>query len=110
MNTPAVTMVAADKGADRRGAFHGVRQPDIEWYLRRFAGGADKEQQADERDHAHLSTEQADALRRCWRGSGLEHFSVVQSTEGYKDEHHAQHEPEVSHAVHYKCLDAGIGR
>ncbi len=35
-----------DQGADRRGAFHGVRQPDVERKLRRFAGRAHEQQQA----------------------------------------------------------------
>src|SRR4029077_2451291 len=33
-----------DEGADGRGAFHGVRKPDVERNLRGFAHGADEEQ------------------------------------------------------------------
>ena len=36
-----------DQGADGRGAFHGVRQPNIERKLRGLAGGADEEEQRD---------------------------------------------------------------
>ena len=36
-----------DQRADRRGAFHGVRQPDVQRNLRGFSGGADEKQQRD---------------------------------------------------------------
>ena len=39
--------------AHRRGAGHGVRQPDIERDLGRLAGRADKEEQADHRHRRH---------------------------------------------------------
>ena len=35
-----------DQGGDRRGAFHGVGQPDVERKLRRLAAGADEQQQS----------------------------------------------------------------
>ena len=38
-----------DQRANRRGAFHGIRQPDVEWKLCRFASGAGKQQQRDGR-------------------------------------------------------------
>ena len=38
-----------DQRADRRRAFHRVRQPDVKRKLRRFAGGAHEEQQARDR-------------------------------------------------------------
>ena len=41
-----------DESRDGRRALHGVGQPDIQWNLRRLAGGADEEQQRDERQHA----------------------------------------------------------
>jgi len=34
-----------DQRRDRRGTFHGVRQPDIQRNLRRFSGGAEEHQQ-----------------------------------------------------------------
>ena len=43
-----------DQRGDRRGAFHGVRQPDVQRELRRFAGGADEEQQRDGAQHAEM--------------------------------------------------------
>ena len=36
-----------DQGGDRRGAFHGVGQPDVERKLRGFAGGADEQAERD---------------------------------------------------------------
>ena len=36
-----------DQCGDRRGAFHRVRQPDVERNLRGFAGGADHQQEGD---------------------------------------------------------------
>ena len=44
-----------DQRADRRGAFHGVRQPDVERELRGFADGADEEQQANRGEDADLA-------------------------------------------------------
>ena len=44
-----------DEGRDRRRAFHGVRQPDVERNLRRLAGGADEEQQRRERQRCRTS-------------------------------------------------------
>ncbi len=41
-----------DERGDRRRAFHRVRQPDIQRNLRRLAGGADEEQQRDDRQRA----------------------------------------------------------
>ena len=44
-----------DQSADGRGAFHRIRQPDIERKLRGFAGGAHKEQQTGNRQRSELS-------------------------------------------------------
>ena len=41
-----------DQRGDRRRAFHRVGQPDVERNLRRLAGGADEQQQRDERQRA----------------------------------------------------------
>ncbi len=53
-----------DQRADWRGAFHGVRQPDVERNLRRLACGAGKQQQRDRGQHAvaAVSTGIAEAL------------------------------------------------
>ncbi len=40
-----------DQRADRRGAFHRVRQPDVQRNLRGFSGRADKQQQRNGRHH-----------------------------------------------------------
>ncbi len=99
-----------DQRADRCRAFHGVRQPHVERELGGFSGGADKKQQADERDDAHFDTEQIDGLGRGGRGHRLEQIGEVQGPEGHEDEHHAQDEPEITYPVHHKGLDAGVGR
>ena len=41
-----------DQGGNRRGAFHGVRQPDVQRELRRLARGADEQQQRHRAQHA----------------------------------------------------------
>ena len=53
-----------DQRADRRGAFHGVRQPDVQRNLRRLAGGADEQQQRDGRQHAVAHLKAAGLQRR----------------------------------------------
>ena len=44
-----------DERGDRRGAFHGVGQPDVERDLRGLAGGADEQQQADGGEEAAVA-------------------------------------------------------
>ncbi len=41
-----------DQGADRRRAFHGVGQPDVERHLRRFPHRSNEQQNADGREYS----------------------------------------------------------
>ena len=43
-----------DERGNRRGAFHGVGQPDVERNLRGFAGGAEDEEERDRSEEAAL--------------------------------------------------------
>ncbi len=52
-----------DERGDRRGAFHGVGEPDVERDLRGLAGGSDDEQKSDGGEEAALPLRM---LRR-WR-------------------------------------------
>ena len=52
-----------DERGDRRGAFHGVGQPDVERKLRAFAGSADQQAEADDgEDAACANRERAASL------------------------------------------------
>ena len=70
MKTPAVTMVAAwMRRGDRRGAFHGIGQPDMERELRGLADCAGKQQEADQRHDGDVpcSAERAEHVHRSRR-------------------------------------------
>ena len=87
-----------DERGHRRGAGHGVRQPDIERDLRGFAGGADEQQQADGQGNGRF--QQVDI--------GLER-KVVKSlrANGPEQKGHAEDEAEVADAVDDEGLVAG---
>ena len=81
-----------DQGADRRGAFHGVRQPDVERNLRGLSRGADEEQNADGGNHAAAHWKVAAA--RSFRDG-----TKVQRPERHHHDHHAQQERRVTNAI-----------
>ena len=88
-----------DQRGDRRGAGHGVRQPDVQRNLRGLAAGADQQQQAD---------------RGQRRASGLPAAcgkTVAKSSEPklHDDQEHRQRKAEIADAVHDERLVAGVG-
>src|SRR6266404_5037812 len=80
--------------ADRCGAFHGVRQPDIEGKLRRFTASAHEEQQARDGDGAELAHRIGGQ-----RGGFAEQRNEIERAEGFEEQEHAEHEAEVADAV-----------
>ncbi len=93
-----------DERADRRWAFHGVRQPDVEWELRRLTAGAHKEEQACDGECAQL------AHRFCWPVSSLvKERNEIQRPKGAEEQEHPQHETEVTNAIDDESLLASVG-
>ena len=88
-----------DQSGHRRGAFHGVRQPDIQRNLRRFSGSAQQHQQRDGSQHFHR------LARR-----GLENLREIQRAEGNHDQEHRERKTEVADAVDDESLVARVGR
>ncbi len=93
-----------DQGADRCGALHGVGQPDIERDLCRLAGGADKEQQGHEGDHAGAGG----------NGAGLagqhHHLGKIKGAEDKEDQEGAEDEAHVTDTVDHEGLHPRLGR
>ena len=87
-----------DQGGDRRGAFHGVRQPDVERDLRGFAGGAEDQQQRDGGE------ESAAARSGCCGACLAEDVGEVERAEVRDQQEHAEQEAEVADAVDVKAF------
>ncbi len=87
-----------DQRGDGRGAGHGVGQPGVERNLRRFAGRAHQQQQADQRQRGLRSA------RRL-----MEHRAEIERAELLEDEEHRQRESEIADAVDDERLVAGVG-
>ncbi len=95
-----------NQGADRRGAFHGVREPDVKRELRGFAAGSHEEQQARDGERA----ENAPALMRPVLGRDFfEKLREVQGLESLEQQKHAKHEAEIADAVDDKGFFARVG-
>ncbi len=93
MYTPAVTMVAAWISArHRRWTFHRIRQPYIQWKLRRFPAGAHEQQQRSCRNDRIPNGEVAGARR------GI-HVHIAQRSHVPSNEKHSQQESCVANAV-----------
>ena len=90
-----------DQRADRRRAFHGVRQPDVERNLRRLAGGADKQEQSDRRHHRRAYVKVA-------RGNGRANLVEIDRAKRYERQKQSQNKSGVAHAVDDKRLLARI--
>ncbi len=94
-----------DQRADGRRAGHGVRQPDVQRDLRRLAGGAHEQQQADgggrRGQHAGVGLQRAEAEQALARRQVRQHGDAQQ--EG------ADQEAEVADAVDHEGLLAGGG-
>ena len=88
-----------NQGADRRRPFHGVGQPHVQRNLRRFAHGADEQQQGDRR---------GDVGGDLVVGGRRKHIVVRQGAGGPKNQRHRQDEPGVTDAVDDEGFLAGI--
>ena len=99
-----------DQGGDRGRAFHRVGQPGMQPDLRRFAHGADEQQDAQRVHRVEMHAEERD--RRpdlAWHGGedGVEHHRV----EHQEGAHDAQREAEIADPVDHERLDrGGVGR
>src|SRR5439155_1356083 len=78
--------------------------PDVKRNLRALAGSADKQQQADQRQHAELR--RLDRKRRRRVRDGAE----VERAEGVVNEEHAKDKSPVAHPVDDERFHAGVGR
>ena len=90
-----------DQRGDRRGAFHGVRQPDVERDLRGLAGGAEDQQKRDGGEEA--------AVPLGMRVDGVEDVREVERAEVRDEQEHREQEAEVADAVDDEGLLAGVG-
>ena len=92
-----------DQGADRCGALHGIRKPDVERDLRRFPCGAHKEQEG---DGCH-------GCRIEFIGVGKDLGEIEGPdpvfSQACKEEKHSKEKPEVAHPVDDKGLLPCIG-
>ena len=95
---------------DRRGTFHGVRQPHMERHLRRFAHRSQEQQQADHGQRRDLppapdGTQEIDGFPGEIGGLG-KNMAIFQRPEGQPHQQHPQQKPEISHPID----DEGLGR
>src|SRR5262249_47583416 len=86
---------------DRRGAFHGVGQPDVERDLGGLTGGSEDEQESDAGEEASLPL---GMLRDRGEDGG-----EVKRAEVRDEEEHREEEAEVADAVDDEGLLAGVG-
>jgi hypothetical protein len=91
-----------DQRGDRRRAFHGVGQPDVERNLSRLPRRADKQQQRDQR-HRAKGRFRADA------GGGAGDLLEIERGEALEDGEHAEDESEVANPIDDERFLAGVG-
>ncbi len=89
-----------DQRGDRCGAFHSIGQPDIERNLRALAGGAEKQAQSNDRQHATLP-----GRVHCEVGADL---AEGQGAEVTQQQEHGNEEAEVTDTVDDEGLLACI--
>ena len=89
------------QGADRRRAFHGVRQPHLERHLGALAGGAGEEA---EREQRQRRAAEAPAMASCWIVVNIERTRLG------VDEEDRQQEAEVAQARDEEGLLGGSSR
>ena len=91
-----------NKRGDWRGAFHGVRQPDVEGKLRALAGRAEQQAKRDDGENA--------ALPGRIRGEFCGDLAEGERAEVGQQQKHSDQEAEVADAVDDECLLARVGR
>ena len=105
-----------DQGAGRRGAFHGVGQPDVQRELGALATGGEQEQQADRgadrtADVARGIGEPGRSENARQGGAVSERRVVeVERAVGHPEQERGHREAEVADAVDQKGLLGGLGR
>ena len=90
---------SVDQGGHRRGTFHGVRKPDVEWDLGGLAAGADEQQQSGRGDDGIADGKVSAA-------SHVRNFGQTQRAKVPGDSEHAQQEAGIADAVDDECLIA----
>ena len=105
-----------DQGADGRGAFHRVGQPDVQRELGALAAGAEHQQQADRRGRRRRRRTAPDRPAASGRerpassSPSADRVVEIERAVGRPDQEHAQGEAEVADAVDQERLLAGRGR
>ena len=94
-----------DERTDRRRAFHRVRQPDVERYLRRFSDRAHQQQESNGRQHARLAG--GERLRGQHTGTAEDSIEI-QTAEGPEEKEQRQQEAEIAQPVDDKSFLAGV--
>ena len=89
-----------DQGGDGSGAFHSVRQPDVQRNLRGLAGSAQHQQQRNGGEEA--------ALHLRIRGDGAEHLVEAEGAEVGDHQEHREQKAEVADAVKDERFLAGV--
>src|SRR5205807_7511577 len=87
-----------DKRADRSGAFHSVRQPDVKWELRRLAGGAGEQEERNRGENT---------MSRCFngkRGGVPKDRRKVERAKLAEEQEQSQQKTEIADTVHPKRL------
>ena len=86
-----------------RGAFHGIRQPDVERKLSRFSASSDKEQQSRGGDNGIADGEVAAT-------SSGGHIDKAQRTKIPGDEEHPQQKSGIADSVYDERFRSGVAR
>src|SRR6478736_6008444 len=95
-----------DQRADRRGAFHGVRQPDIQRKLGGLAAGSGEEQQSSYGEGAEHAPSFMGPMLLVNSG---EQVAKIERAESLEQQKHAEHEAKVTDTVDDESFLAGIG-
>ncbi len=105
-----------DQRANRRGAFHGVGQPDVQGELGALAAGPRHQQQADRRAQPATHVERRIVQHRLAEDAGMDHAGdggvlEIQRAVGDPEEEYTQGEAEIAHPIDQKGLQPrGRGR
>ena len=86
-----------DQSGDRRGAFHGVGQPDVKRNLGRFAASPDQQQQADGGQQPGSGSFDGQTCRILC--DGTKHLPKIQRSEMSNHEKQRDQKPEIADAV-----------
>ena len=100
-----------DQGRDRRRAFHRVGQPGVQAELRRFAHGADEQQQAVSGQRRHMHAEEVITLVPPSPAPRRTRCRNRSDAEQHEDGEDAEREAEIADPVDDEGLDRrGVGR